>query len=152
MANAKPDMSGLKPFEAGESGNPGGKTSAQRTAEISNAESATRLRGRMLAGLERELKKADDAHAEAVANGDSDEVEAADAALGMINANILKLLKDSEDRGLGTPVQSVNVESPNGTMTPRPSMPLTNLSEADLDILERLTDKAANPDGAGEAD
>lgn len=86
-------------------GNPIGKTSAQKRLEMENAERATRLRNAMLSALEKQL-------ADAEAEGDAQ-------AIGMINKDILKLLKDSEDRGLGTPVQSVNVESPQGTMTPQ---------------------------------
>jgi len=85
-------------FGAGESGNPIGKTSKQRKAEIANAEKATLIRGRLL-----------DAVIEATENG---------ASLEYIEAGILKLVKDAEDRGLGTAVQSINVESPDGSMTP----------------------------------
>ena len=92
----KPPVS--KQFKAGQSGNPGGKTSKQRKAEIANAEKATLIRGRLLSAV-----------IEATENG---------ASLEHIEAAMLKLIKDSEDRGLGTAVQSVNVESPNGTMTP----------------------------------
>jgi hypothetical protein len=88
-------------FGAGESGNPIGKTTKQRDAEIANAEKATLVRGRLL-----------DAVIEATEAGDT-------ASLQFIEAGVLKLLKDAEDRGLGTAVQSLNVESPNGTMTPQ---------------------------------
>ena len=121
-------------FGAGESGNPAGKTSEQRQSEIANAEKATLLRGRML-----------DAIVEALDQEDGD-------ALKFIEAGVLKLLKDAEDRGLGTAVQSLNLESPNGTMTPQPTMDLKNLSAKELTQLERLTDKAANQTGMGEAD
>jgi len=80
-------------------GNPIGATSEQRKAEIANAEKATLIRGRLL-----------DAVVEATESG---------ASVEHIEAAMLKLLKDSEDRGLGTAVQSLNVESPQGTMTPQ---------------------------------
>jgi len=86
-------------FGAGNKANPQGKTSAQRKAELANAEKATKLRGRLLDAV---LKATD----------------GADISTEFVEAAILKLIKDSEDRGLGTSVQSVNVESPNGTMTP----------------------------------
>ncbi len=79
-------------------GNPQGATSAQRKAEIANAEKATLICGRLL-----------DAIVEATAGG---------ASMDLIEAGILKLLKDAEDRGLGTAVQSVNLESPAGSMSP----------------------------------
>jgi hypothetical protein len=112
-------------------GNPTGKTAKQRDAEIANAEKATLIRGRLL-----------DAVMVATEAG---------ASLDHIEASILKLVKDAEDRGLGTAVQSVNVESPNGTMTPSATVSLDNLTEADLDQLERLTDKARDTGGTGKA-
>jgi hypothetical protein len=105
-------------FKKGENRNPQGKTSAQKTQEYANALTATRLRGRMLEALENELNEADEAELAAVMENNPDRVKTVNAAKLMINANVLKLLKDTEDRGLGTPIQSVNIESPSGTMTP----------------------------------
>jgi predicted transcriptional regulator len=105
-------------FKKGENRNPQGKTSEQKKQEYRNAEAATRLRGRMLEALEQELDEADEAAIVAVMENDPDRVKEVNAAKLMINANVLKLLKDTEDRGLGTPIQSVNIESPSGTMTP----------------------------------
>lgn len=89
MANPNPPLENLKPFKPGQSGNPGGKTSEQRRLEVENAERATRIRNAMLASIEGKL---------------GDGVDAAE----LIEATMLKLLKDSEDRGLGTPTQSVD--------------------------------------------
>ena len=125
-------------FKPGQSGNPGGKTSEQRRLEVENAERATRLHNRMLAGLEAELNAAEE---------DGDKM-----AVQMITANILKLIKDAQDRGLGTAVQSVNVESPNGTMTPRAAIDLGRLDDEELAEIERLTNKASDPAGMGAAD
>lgn len=79
----------LKPWQPGQSGNPGGKTSAQRKLEVENAEKATRIRAAML-----------------------DQVIAAiDAgAVIEINGDTLRLVKDSEDRGLGAPEQHIAVQ------------------------------------------
>ena len=74
-------------FRKGQSGNPGGKTSAQRKREIANAKKATLIRSRLLK-----------AALEASEGG---------ASLDMIEAAILKLIKDAEDRGLGAPQQQV---------------------------------------------
>lgn len=93
MANPNPNMSGLTPFKPGTKANPSGKSSVQRKLEIANAERATRLRGMMLQALEAKLNGL-------AATGD-------DAAALAITGDALRLLKDSEDRGLGTPVQSV---------------------------------------------
>jgi hypothetical protein len=105
-------------FKKGENRNPQGKTSAQKKQEYANAEVATRLRGRMLEALENELIEADEAELAAVMENDTKRLKKVNAAKLMINANVLKLLKDTEDRGLGTPIQSVNIESPSGSMTP----------------------------------
>lgn len=119
MARCKDPQNHATRFKPGDVGNPKGKTSAQKKQEYKNAEAATRLRGRMLQSLENELNAADAATLAAVMANDPGAVETVDAARAMINANILKLLKDTEDRGLGTPVQSVMLESPQGTMTPK---------------------------------
>jgi hypothetical protein len=98
--NPNPNTSGLKPFPKGKSGNPGGKTAEQVAIERRNAETAMRIREKLLAAAERKL----------AALGDDD------AALELIEAAMLKLIKDAEDRGLGAPVQ--DIKSSDGTMTP----------------------------------
>lgn len=77
-------------------GNPNGKTAEQKRLEMLNAESAMRIRARMLEAVERKLL-ADDVTQE----------QADTAALDMVEAAMLKLIKDSEDRGLGAPVQAL---------------------------------------------
>lgn len=72
-------------------GNPSGATSEQRQREIKNANTATIIREKMLKAV---LGKMDDE----------------DAALAMVEAAMLKLLKDTEDRGLGAPKQTVETD------------------------------------------
>jgi hypothetical protein len=84
-------------------GNPQGATSAQRQMEIANAELATQIRNRMLEALAGQMNE----HPEKEAIVEK-----------LIKADILNLLKQAEDRGLGTPKQSIDLESPNGTMSP----------------------------------
>jgi hypothetical protein len=98
--NPNPNTSGLRPFKKGESGNPGGKTAEQVAIERRNAEAAMRIREKLLAAAERKL----------AALGDDD------AALELIEAAMLKLIKDAEDRGLGAPIQ--DLRSGDGSMTP----------------------------------
>jgi hypothetical protein len=87
-----------------ENGNPQGRTSAQRKMEIANAERATRIRARMLEALE----------------GLMNEHPEKEKIVGeLLKGDVLRLIKEAEDRGLGTPVQSINHESPNGTLTPQ---------------------------------
>ena len=88
-------------FKPGQSGNPGGKSSAQRKREVANAETATKIRGRMLRALEKSINDAGDAQ-----------------IVGMIEAAMMTMLKDSENRGLGLPKAAVEHSSPDGTMTP----------------------------------
>ena len=82
-------------------GNPNGKTSEQRKLEIANAEKATRLRSMLL--------DAATEHMDALK---------AQARMDHIDAAFLKLLTDSETRGLGAPTQHVDNTSSDGSMTP----------------------------------
>lgn len=96
MANPNPDMSGLKPFKPGESGNPGGKTSEQRANEIKAAEISSRLRLKMLEALEAEQSD----------------------ILDRLDPQTLKLFKDSEDRAHGTPKATTEIGGPDGGEIP----------------------------------
>jgi hypothetical protein len=90
MANPNPDTSGLRPaFAPGQSGNPGGKTSAQRKLEVENAEKATRIHAALL-----------DQFIKLIEEGEQVALE----------ANLLKLVKDAQDRGLGAPKQTTELE------------------------------------------
>lgn len=97
-----PNPSPATRFGAGNRANPAGKTSETRRLELQNAEAAMRIRAKLLEA------------AEAVIS-DPSATEA--TVLQYIEAAMLKLLKDSEDRGLGAPVQAHT--SPDGSMTPQ---------------------------------
>ncbi len=73
-------------WKPGQSGNPGGKTSAQRKLEVKNAERATRITAKLLKAVEAQL-------------GDASDEEITQA----MDAVLLRLIKDSQDRGLGVP-------------------------------------------------
>jgi Tfp pilus assembly protein PilX len=79
-------------FGAGNNANPAGKTSEQKRLELQNAEAAMRIRERILRAAEARLVECS-----------TDEV-----LDQFVDAAMLKLLKDSEDRGLGAPVQAVD--------------------------------------------
>lgn len=100
MPNPNPNMSGLKSWQKGSSGNPGGKTSEQKRIELRNAETAMRIREKLLAALEDKIET----------------IDACDNVIEFIEGATLKLLKDAEDRGLGAPVQ--DVRSGDGSMSP----------------------------------
>jgi hypothetical protein len=89
-------------FKPGQSGNPGGKSSEHRKAEVRAAELAAKVQLDLVEALHNTLTAAQD---------DADKLAA-------IKADVLKLLKDTQDRAYGTPKSSVDLESPNGTMTP----------------------------------
>lgn len=88
MGNPTPNMEGLRPFQPGQSGNPGGKTAEQRKLEVEAAEMAAALRHKMLTAL---------------TNCAKDDMSALEA----IKSDILKLIKDSEDRAYGSPKQAM---------------------------------------------
>lgn len=88
-------------FQPGQSGNPKGKTAETKRLELANAEAAMRIRARALHAVEAKLGEC-----------------STDEAIAMlVEAAMLKLLKDSEDRGLGSPIQ--DVRSGDGSMTPQ---------------------------------
>jgi len=83
-------------------GNAPGKTSEQKRLEMKNAEAAMRIRERILRAAEARLM----------------ECSTEEVLAEFVDQAMLKLLKDSEDRGLGAPVQ--DVRSGDGSMTPKP--------------------------------
>lgn len=99
MPKGNPNPSPATRFPKGKSANPGGKTAEQVAIERRNADAAMRIRERLLKAAEAKLADMGD-----------------DAALDFIEASMLKLLKDAEDRGLGAPVQPLT--SPDGSMKP----------------------------------
>lgn len=92
-----PKHTQIKP---GEVRNPGGKTSTQKRLEMANAEAAMRIRARVLKAAEARLV----------------ECSTEEVLDQFVEAAMLKLLKDSEDRGLGAPVQ--DLRSGDGSLGP----------------------------------
>lgn len=89
-------------FGAENTGNPAGKTAEQKRLEYANAEAAMRIRARALQAVEAKLSES-----------------STDEAIAMlVEAAMLKLLKDSEDRGLGAPVQPLDHTSTDRSMSP----------------------------------
>lgn len=85
-------------------GQPGGpkpgKRAGQRALEIANAEMATKIRNKLLSELFLMLEQTD-----------------GQATLAEVRGDVLKLLKDSEDRGLGAPKQDVELNANVTSMT-----------------------------------
>jgi hypothetical protein len=92
--------------------------------EIENARIATEIRQRALHAV----------HAKLV------ECDADEAIALLVEAAMLKLLKDTEDRGLGTPKASLDLTSDNGTMTPKPALDVSKLSVEALAEIMRASD------------
>jgi hypothetical protein len=78
-----------------------GKTSEQKRLELANAEAAMRIRERILRAAEAKLV----------------ECSTDDVLSQFVEPGMIKLLKDSEDRGLGAPVQPLS--NPDGSLRPQ---------------------------------
>jgi hypothetical protein len=100
MANPNPLTDHLNPWKPGQSGNPGGKTSAHRKAEIEAAELAAKAR----LGLVQAFAN--------LVDGRATDAE----RIALVNSDALRLLKDSEDRGFGAPKSSMDLSSEDGSM------------------------------------
>ena len=89
-------------FKPGVSGNPGGKSSEHRKAEVRAAEAAAKVQADLVEALARVVSSA----------GDDAE------KLDHIRSDVLKLLKDAQDRGFGAPVQQIDNTSSDGSAAP----------------------------------
>ena len=84
-------------------GNIPGKKKGQKEREIKNAELATKIRGRMLRALNKLIESKTDE----------------EIVTEQLTSEALKLIKDCEDRGLGTAVNVSTVQQLNGAEQPR---------------------------------
>ncbi len=118
---ANPNPSPETRFKPGNSF--GGKTSEQRRLEYEAAEMAAKARHKMLTVITEKL------------DGIEAQEMSAEDIVKMVEANILKLFKDSEDRAHGTPKQSVDHTSSDQTMTPVSGLDIkvVNASKSDTD-------------------
>ena len=108
-----PNPSPATRFKKGDVGNPKGKTSEQKKLEMNtavaalrNAEAAIRIRERVLRAAEARLN----------------ELSSEEVIAEYVEAAMLKLLTDSETRGLGAPQQAVDVTSKGESISPQPSI------------------------------
>lgn len=88
---ANPNPSPETRFKPGESGNPKGKSPEQRMAEMQAAEKAAIFRRDMLFRMQ-------------------ERVDGGEDILDLLDANTLKLFKDSEDRAHGTPAATTTLQ------------------------------------------
>jgi hypothetical protein len=100
MAKGNPEPSPETRFGAKNGNKPnGGKTSEQRRLEYEAALMSAEIRHAMLSSIKEKLQDGSD-------------------ILDYMRGDTLKLFKDSEDRAHGTPKQSVDNTSSDGSMTP----------------------------------
>ena len=120
-----PNPSPATRFGAGNRANPNGKTSEQKKMEMDNLQLALQAKNRFLRAL--------------VAK---QEEQSTDEVLeGMSGSDILRLIKDAEDRVSGTPKQSVDLSSNDGSMTPKAD--LSGLSDEALAELVAARDASS---------
>ena len=105
MAQGNKNPSPATRFKKGSCPNPGGKSKEQVSIERANAAKALAIRAKLLDSLGIVLD-----------TFEGDDKEKAMKSATLIEASVLKLLKDAEDRGLGAPIQ--DVRSGDGSMTP----------------------------------
>jgi cation diffusion facilitator CzcD-associated flavoprotein CzcO len=106
--------------------NPGGKTRDQKRLEMENATLATQAKNRFLRAL-----------VALQAEQSTEEVMAS-----FTGADILRLIKDAEDRAHGTPRQAIDHTSSDGSMAPKPGVDLSKLSTDALAELVAARDAA----------
>ncbi len=94
-----PNPSPATRFKPGESGNPGGKTSEHRKAEIRAAELAALVQLEWMESLFKLVKESKE---------DSDKI-------AYINKEMNTLVKNAQDRGFGAPQQHVDNTSSDGS-------------------------------------
>lgn len=104
---ANPNPSPATRFQKGVSGNPSGRSSEEQSAHLEAAKIAAALKLKALSCLQ-----------EKVSGTGEDKIDDNQLLAMLMNADALRLFKEVEDRAHGTPKQSVDVESPQGTMTP----------------------------------
>ena len=98
-------------FKPGKIANPRGATPEQRQAEVRNAWIATEVRGYFLEALQIMML-------ENPTKEERARLEIAQRRLAMLGPDTLRLLKDSEERGLGSPqsTAAVQVTNPDGSL------------------------------------
>lgn len=89
-------------WQPGQSGNPGGKTSEHRKAEVRAAELAAKIQLDLVEALSSAVDGCD---------GDKEK-------LVYLNKEVNALLKNAQDRGYGAPKSSMDISSTDGSLSP----------------------------------
>jgi hypothetical protein len=101
MAKGNPNPSPATRFKKGQSGNPSGKSAVQAEMERKASRIAA---GITLTGLSYVQEKLETGEL---------------SVMDILNADILRFIQEAQNRAHGTPKQSLDVESPQGTMSPK---------------------------------
>lgn len=115
MPNPNPSPETRFGAKNGNPNNLGGKTKAQREAEYEASKISAELRLKALSVMQEKIN--------------SGEMN----ALELVNANALKLFKDSEDRAHGTPKQTQELSGPDGEAIPVSAVEFTILDPKAVD-------------------
>jgi hypothetical protein len=99
---ANPNPSPETRFKPGQVANPTGKTAEQAARDMKTADLASQFRLKVLSRV-------------------MENAEAGIDPLELLTPDVIRVLKDSEDRAHGTPKAAVDHTSSDGTMTPGPT-------------------------------
>lgn len=132
MPKGNPNPSPETRFQPGNNANPGGKTPEMKRLEAEAAMMALKLRHKTLSAMTEKVEK--------LANMPDASL---DDILKLVDGDVLRLFKDSEDRAHGTPKQAVDHTSSDGSMSPKP-LDVSRMSDAALAELQAALD--ADPD------
>lgn len=121
MANPSPNEATR--FKPGNVANPGGMSKEVRERNARTADLASKFR-------------------EAAISAAMERLQAGADPLEVMTPDLIRVLKDSEDRAHGTPKQAVDLTSSDGSMSPR-AIDASKLSDAALDELYRAMDENA---------
>ena len=93
---ANPNPSPQTRFKPGQVANPTGKTAEQAARDLKTADLASQFRAKLLSSV-------------------MEKTEAGQDALELLTADVIRILKDSEDRAHGTPTAKVEGPGPGGS-------------------------------------
>lgn len=125
---ANPNPSPETRFKPGQSGNPSGRSSEELKNLTEAARISSELKLKALSCLQERVSK--------------DDLTADQALELLMSADALRLFKEAEDRAHGTPRQSIDHMSGDGSMTPKPGLDVSKLSAEALAEIAALQDES----------
>lgn len=123
---ANPNPSPETRFKPGQVANPTGKSAEQAARDVKTADLASQFRHKMLSSV-------------------MEKIEAGEDVLDLATPDLIRVLKDSEDRAHGSPKAAVDHTSSDGSMTPK-GLDVSKMSDAALAELHAALNADADPD------